>query len=262
MHEGDGTLWPTVAGQVAALDDTDRVEFKVIVAARHRDEVLCGLNVDRRRSQTRQVYFLDTPELALIRCGVVVRARRTHRGRAASGDSVVKLRRTVGLEQPVDLPKRMRRSPNLTVELDALPGSSVWSAALKRRLPPSAVRAAVDGRRRLRTLLSAEQRAFLLAHTPGAEPDGGAFDLDQLMIHGPVRVVRMPAASTGFGARTVVENWVYPDGSHLLELSVKCRASRARRVAARARGFLAKHGITPAAQQPTKTQASLDYFAG
>ena len=48
-----------------------------------------GLPIDPVESQPRQVYFFDTPDLALSKAGIIVRARRIQGGK---GDTVVKLR--------------------------------------------------------------------------------------------------------------------------------------------------------------------------
>ena len=73
--------------------------------------------LDPLEAQIRQVYFFDTPRLDLNGAGVVARARRIQ-GRA--GDTVVKLRPV----DPDDLPDELRRSPTVTVEVDAMPGAS------------------------------------------------------------------------------------------------------------------------------------------
>jgi hypothetical protein len=48
---------------------------------------------------------------------------------------VVKLRPVV----PADLPETMRRSPDLVVEVDAMPGGYVCSVSLKGKPPADAV---------------------------------------------------------------------------------------------------------------------------
>ena len=54
----------------------------------------------------RQIFFFDTPDLALNAAGVVVRARRIQ---DSAADTVVKLRPVV----PDDLPKKLRKRPGL-----------------------------------------------------------------------------------------------------------------------------------------------------
>ena len=65
----------------------------------------------------RQVFFFDTPELALNSAGVVVRARRRQN---EEGDTVVKLRPVV----PDQLPEDLRAMETFNVEVDAMPGGS------------------------------------------------------------------------------------------------------------------------------------------
>ena len=62
--------------------------------------------------------FFDTPDLALDKAGVVVRARRIQ-GRV--GDSVIKLRPL----DPEQVGKDVRRLSGFGVEVDAIPGGFV-----------------------------------------------------------------------------------------------------------------------------------------
>ena len=127
---------------VAMLDlvkDADSVELKVTVPeAGHRSSVR-ALGIDPLDAQIRQVFFFDTPDLALDRAGVVVRARRIQ---GKGDDSVVKLRPVV----PAELPAEIRRSPSFNVEVDAMPGGYVCSASLKGRPAPGDVKRARRGR--------------------------------------------------------------------------------------------------------------------
>ena len=64
---------------------------------------MAALGLDPLEAQIRQVFFFDTPELALDKHGVVVRARRIQ---GKGDDSAVKLRPVV----PAELPDDLRRS--------------------------------------------------------------------------------------------------------------------------------------------------------
>ena len=97
------------------IRDADSVELKLTVPeADHRSTVV-ALGMDPLDAEIRQVFFFDTPDLALNENGVVVRARRVQR---KGDDSVVKLRPVV----PSELPDTLRSSPNLVVEVDAMAG--------------------------------------------------------------------------------------------------------------------------------------------
>ena len=59
----------------------------------------------------------------------------------------------------------------------------------------------------------------------------------------------------------VVELWLYPDGSRILELSTKCAPAEAFNVAAETRTYLAGRGVVLTGVQQTKTRTALEYFA-
>ncbi|HET6686712.1 MAG TPA: hypothetical protein VFH02_09330 [Jiangellaceae bacterium] len=155
------------------VEGADSVELKLTVPELSQRSTAAALGLDPLDAQIRQVFFFDTPDLALYEAGVVARARRMQ-GRES--DSVVKLRPVV----PDDLPKTLRRSPNFVVEVDAMPGGYVCSASLKGKLPADAVPRSVSGGRPLRTLFSKEQQAFFAAHAPSG------ITIDDLSVLGPI----------------------------------------------------------------------------
>jgi hypothetical protein len=227
---------------------SDSVELKLTVPASDHRAAISELGLDPLEAQIRQVYFFDTPELQLNAVGVVARARRIQ-GRA--GDTVVKLR-------PVDpeaLPSELRLSPNVVVEVDAMPGGYVCSASLKARVDAPAVRDVALGNRSARKLFSKEQRTFFDAHAP----DG--LTLKDLSVLGPIFVLKQNFAPKELGRRMVAELWFYPDGSRILELSTKCTANDAFQVAAEARSYLTEKGVSLQGRQETKTKAALNFFS-
>jgi hypothetical protein len=228
--------------------DADSVELKLTVPDSERRATVTALGMDPLDAQIRQVYFFDTPDLLLDRHGVVVRARRVQR---RGDDTVVKLRPIV----PSELPGDLRRSRNLVVEVDAMPGGYVCSASLKGTLGTTDVKDAVAGRRAIRKLYSKEQRAFFSAHAP----DG--VGLDDLVVLGPITVFKLKFSPEGYGRRLVAELWFYPDGSRILELSTKCAPDQAFQVAAETRAFLTKQGVDLTGEQQTKTKTALRFFS-
>jgi hypothetical protein len=230
------------------LEGADSVELKLTVPeAAHRSTAV-ALGLDPLQGQIRQVFFFDTPDLALERAGLVTRARRIQ-GKAH--DSVVKLRPVV----PSQIPGHLRRSPSVGVELDAMPGGYVCSASVKGKLDQASVAEAVAGRRALRKLFSKEQRAFFAEHAP----DG--LGLDELTVLGPIFVLKLAFTPDGFDRRLVAELWLYPDGSRILELSTKCAPDQAFQVAIRARAFLEERGVDLSGEQQTKTRTALEFFS-
>ena len=85
------------------IKESDSVELKFTVPASHQTATLRGLDLDPLDAQIRQVFFFDTPDLALDKLGVVARARRIQ---GKGEDSIVKLRPVV----PSTLPEEIGRA--------------------------------------------------------------------------------------------------------------------------------------------------------
>jgi len=233
---------------LALIKEADSVELKLTVPEQHHRSTVSGLGMDALDAQIRQVFFFDTPDLALDQAGVVVRARRIQ---GKGNDSVVKLRPVV----PHELPGKVRRAPDFGVEVDAMPGGFVCSGSFKNEWSTDTVRDAIAGNRPLRKLFSKEQRAFYATHAPEG------IELDKLTVLGPITVLKLKFSPEGFDRRLVAELWFYPDGSRILELSTKCMPSEAFDVAATARSFLTSRGVDLSAEQKTKTRTALEFFA-
>jgi hypothetical protein len=234
---------------LGVLEGADSVELKLTVPEAEHPSVAVALGIDPLDAEIRQVFFFDTPDLALNDHGVVVRARRVQR---KGGDTVVKLRPVV----PARLPGSLRKARGFTVEVDAMPGGFVCSGTLKRSVDAADVRKVGLGKRPLSSLLSKRQRALAVEQGP----DG--LDLDGLSVLGPILVLKLKWDPDGFDRRMVAELWVYPDGSRVLELSTKCGPGDAFRVAAEVRAFLAELGVDTSGEQETKTTKALEFYAG
>jgi hypothetical protein len=230
------------------IKGADSVELKLTVPESDHRSTAVALGMDPLEAQIRQVFFFDTPDLVLNKNGLVVRARRVQ---GKGDDSVVKLRPVV----PDELPADLRKSPNLGVEVDAMPGGFVCSASLKGKLGTTDVKEARAGDRPIRKLFSKEQRAFFAAHAP----DG--LELDGLSILGPIFVLKLNFSPKGYGRKMVAELWLYPDNSRILELSTKCAPSEPFQVAAETRAYLTERGVDVSGEQQTKTKTALEYFS-
>ena len=142
---------PSTTEQVIGLPDeeleellgliggADSVELKLTLPEADQRSTIQALGLDPLDAHIRQVFFFDTPDLALNDNGVVVRARRIQGKK--EHDSVVKLRPVV----PDELPSQLRESPNLVVEVDTAPGAHVCSASMKGTVGPEDVAEAVSG---------------------------------------------------------------------------------------------------------------------
>jgi hypothetical protein len=233
---------------LALMHDADSVELKLTIPESAQRSAIRALGMDPLDAQIRQVFFFDTPDLALSRQGVVVRARRVQ---GKGEDSTVKLRPVV----PERLPPELRRTPGFVVEVDALPGGFVCSGSLKAVVRTGHVMEVAAGGRAIRKLFSKDQRAYFAEHAP----EGVAFD--ELAVLGPIFVLKLKWSPDGFGRKLVAEVWLYPDGSRILELSTRCGTAEAFQAAAETRAFLAERGVELSGEQQTKTHTALEFFS-
>jgi hypothetical protein len=233
--------WGSLTAALGAGRRVDRVELKTILDV-ELEQALSVLDVRVDRPQLRLVHYLDTPDLTLYQRGIIVRTRVTD---GVDEDVVVKLRYAE--------PQVKRRVRGLTLELDVLPDVAIWSASMKRRLRPGLVLESIGQPHPAQRLLSRRQQAVLRTAA------GPGFDVDDLVVLGPVNVVRLTSGE--FEKRIDVESWIYPDGSQVVELSVKCRPTRSRRVAAALRELIADRRIVMSRHQTTKTQILMQHFA-
>jgi hypothetical protein len=230
------------------MGQSDDVELKVTLPASAHQGTIRALGLDPLDAQIRQVFFFDTPDLKLNTAGVAVRARRIQ-GRP--GDTVVKLRPVV----PDQLPEDVRRSPNMKVEVDAMPGGYVCSASMKGKALSDEVRLAAQGARPVRKLFSKEQRAFYAEHAPKG------LGLDDLLVLGPVFVLKENVLLKDLGRKLTAELWLLPDGTRIAELSTKCAATEAFQAGLETRAYLEKLGLDLESDPQTKTKATLTFFA-
>lgn len=237
-----------LADFLGLLKGADSVELKLTVPLSDQRTSMENLGFDPLDAQVRLIYFFDTPDLALNKAGVVVRARRIQR---KGEDSVVKLRPVV----PEQVPKKLRAMPGFGIEVDAMPGGFVCSGRLRVEKTSLGVAEAATGKLPLRKLFSKEQRALFAEHAP----DGVA--LNDLTTLGPIFILKLKGMDPDLSRKLVAELWLFPDGSRILELSTKCLPSEAFDVAARARARLSGQGVSLTGEQETKTRRALEYFS-
>ncbi len=207
------------------------------------------IGLDPVEAQPRQAFFFDTPDLALNKAGIVVRARRIQGG---DGDTVIKLRPV----EPETIDPELRRSSAFKIEVDAMPGGFVCSASFKGVCTNQEVLDVASGGMPLRKLFSREQRAFYDAHAPAG------VTMDKLVLLGPVFLLKSkhyPKAKD-FDRPIVMEVWIYPDASLVMEVSTKCLPKEAFQVIGDFKEYLARHGIALGADQSAKTRTALEFF--
>jgi hypothetical protein len=224
------------------------IELKLSVPLTGHRATIKGIGLDPVEAQPRQAFFFDTPDLALNRAGVVVRARRIQGGDA---DTVIKLRPV----DPSTIDPELRRSAAFKVEVDVMPGGFVCSASFKGVCSGQEVLDVSSGAMPLRKLFSREQRDFYDAHAPSG------LTMDKLVVLGPTFLLKSKHQPKDFDRRITVEMWLYPDGSRILEISTKCLPAEAFQVGTEFKAYLAGKGIVLGADQSAKTKTSLEFFS-
>ena len=226
------------------LKGSGSVELKLTIPEEGHRAAARSIGLDAVEAQPRQAYFFDTPDLALNKAGIILRARRFQGGK---GDTVVKVRPV----DPATIDPALRRSDSFKVELDAMPGGFVCSASFKGSCDGSEVADVASGAMPLRSLFSKEQLAFYDQRAPKT------IRMDRLVVLGPILLLRAKHRAKELGRNLVVELWIYPGGSHVLEISTKCEPREAFHVSAEFRSFLADRGSGALAEQETNTLMAL-----
>jgi hypothetical protein len=236
-----------VAKILELVKGSSSVELKLTVPDSGHRAAIQSIQLDPVEAQPRQAYFFDTPSLALYKAGVVVRARRIQGGRA---DTVIKLRPV----DPTTIDAELRRSASFKVEVDVMPGGYVCSASYKGVCSGQEVQDVTAGTTKPHSLFSKEQREFYDAHAPAGIP------MESLVTLGPLFLLRAKHQPKDFGRRIVVEMWLYPDGSRILEISTKCLPGEAFQAGAEFKAYLAACGIVLTGRQQAKTKSALEFF--
>jgi hypothetical protein len=85
--------------------------------------------------------------------------------------------------------------------------------------------------------------------------------MDKLAVLGPTFLLKAKHQPKDFDRRIVLEMWLYPDGSRIMEVSTKCLPQEAFQVGAEFKAYLAAHGVALGAKQAPKTKTSLEFFS-
>ena len=192
-------------GNLSKLDPAiEKVEFKLTVLPAKEPRVHALLRNAGVSPARRKVYFYDTPELALFKRDLVLRARVTD---GDDDDSTVKLR-------PLRKISRWKKQDGVKIELDVVGKKQVPSAKLEGKPERGRIEQVEEGALALSKLFSEEQEAVIERKANGAK-------LNHLAVLGPVNARKWDLPAVYFPHKLAVEEWSLPDGSRFFELSFK-----------------------------------------
>ena len=222
---------------------------EVKLTARIEDEalVLRLLKDSGEEPEQRVVYFFDTPTLELFDAGLVLRARKKV---GDVDDTTVKLRPV----DPVRIPIDWTKTEGFEIEMDRVGDKQIISAKLTAEQHEGEIDEAVEGRRPLRRLFSSDQERLITEFGP---KDVG---WDALTTMGPIKVHKWKVDAKELGREVVAERWKLPDGSDLVELSIKVEPGEATGAAEAFTRYLESLGLDVDGDQQTKTRGALTYF--
>ena len=228
--------------------DIGAVEIKVTVIAEQEELVRETVREADLEPVRRRVFFFDTDDLALLGGDVVLRGRVT---RDDDDDSTVKLRPV----DPTTIGRRWKRETDgFEIELDIVGDEPTCSAKLEQTQQRGEIDAVADEQRPIRKLFSDDQEELLREYKPDAVSWG------DLKVLGPIEVEKWEWTPRGFPHAVTVEEWVLPDRSDFLELSIKVDPGEATDAGDAFRALLVEHKLDPDGDSQAKTRWALEFF--
>ena len=177
----------------------------------------------------------------------MLRARKV---KGDADDTTVKLR-------PVD-PARIAidwtKTEGFEIEMDRVGDKQVVSAKLSSEQEQGEIDEVVAGTRPLQKLFSTDQERLIAEFGPA---DVG---WEKLTVMGPIAVQKWKIEPEDFGHEIMAERWKLPDGSDLVELSIKVEPGEATAAEDDFIDYLESLGLEVGGDQQTKTRGALDFF--
>jgi len=224
------------------------IEIKATIPHRQIPRALAryGLKVDPK--ETRLIYFFDTPDLALLKVGIVARARRVV---GDDHDSTIKFRPVV----PHRVGDQWRKYRGFKIEADASEKGVTLSASWTMAATKGLIKRVARGDKSVADLFTEEQRLFLLGMA------SRKIDYSKVTVLGPLRANRWKFEDPACPWPITAELWKREDGATLLEASIKAPVVQAAAATGGFMAFLAEVGAEQDAAQQAKTRWALDYYA-
>jgi hypothetical protein len=230
------------------LAGAEAIEIKATIPQQQVRAALRRYKLTERNDDERYIYFFDTPQLDLLKSGIVARARRVV---GDEHDSTIKFRPV----DPAKVGSKWRKYKDFKIEADASEKGVVKSASFSMPVAKGLIKKVVAGDKTIAALFTAEQEEFL------KELSARIPDLSQLAVLGPLRAQRWDFEDPACPWPITAELWRRKDGATLMEVSVKAPAVQGAAVIAGFLAFLAEVGAERDNDQQAKTHWAVDYYA-
>lgn len=243
---------PETRKEAAKCNQVDRhpsgtITLKASIADPLIDGVLSryGLTVDS--DAPRHVYFFDTPDLTLLKAGIIARARRIS---GDDHDSTIKFHPVVA----ADLLAMWRECDGFQLERDLSETGAITSASLTVPVSKGAIKQVAAGEKGIAKLFSKEQEAFITAVS------GQAISYEGLCVLGPVAGYCWVVTDAAYPWRITLELWLREDGTRLMEVAIKAPLIQAEVAGAGFMVFMQAVGAQRHMKQQTKTRWILRHY--
>jgi hypothetical protein len=236
-------------GQYARLlAGAEAIEIKATIPQQQVRAALRRYKLTERNDDERYIYFFDTPQLDLLKSGIVARARRVV---GDDHDSTIKFRPV----DPAKVSSKWRKYKDFKIEADASEKGIVKSASFSMPVAKGLIKKVTAGDKGIAALFTAEQEEFL------REMSAKIPDLSKLSVLGPLRAQRWDFEDPACPWPITAELWRRRDGATLMEVSVKAPAAQGAAVMAGFLAFLAEVGAERDNDQQAKTHWAVDHYA-
>lgn len=228
--------------------NNDGVEIKAMIAVADHARAVSTLSLTPKKASQRSIYFYDEPSLALFDAGLILRARKVKDG---ADDSTVKMRPLVA----ADVDSSWFKLPGWKCEADVTAQKTIASCSLSVTQDQGEIDDVATNKRTIDKLFSGDQEDFASGYSEKAPV------WSKLRVLGPVASEVWKVSSSKLSVPLTVERWTLPDGTVLLEVSVKTTTKKTASVQAELDTFLAKKKLGVDTAGETKTRAVLEYYA-
>ncbi len=234
----------------ASLAIAEEVELKFVVK---RSEIPDALRTftQGRQGEVRNIYFLETEDMALSRKGIVLRLREELGKR---DDSTVKIRGSGASELPdADFPLIENEKEESKLENDkVIGGREARSFSITVKQSKGEIADLHKGKRKLKELFSDKQEKFLRAFVPD-------INWHNLRLLGPVKTEKWKLQADSFSHELIAELWHLPQcgQKEILEFSTKVEKRSASRAERDLLELMRKRDVVPSVAPESKTQSVL-----
>ncbi len=233
----------------ACAATAEEVELKIVVK---EDQILEALKkfTQGKDGEVRNIYFLETPNMALSRKNIIVRLRENPGKR---DDSTVKLRGDEAAELPdAEFPRTDNGEESKAEKDKVIGGKEARSFSITVKQQEGEVAQLRKGKRELKELFSDKQEKFLGKFAPGV-------DWHKARLLGPVKTEKWKFVPDGFPHELTAELWHLSacEQEQMLEFSTKVDESDAKKAESDLLEIMKKKGVALSPSPESKTQTVL-----